>query len=294
MKLSGYLCPEIFQDSIFFNTSGKYPNPLNSNTPLLEEALEASFAASVKILEVYHGKRMKVRLKRDLSPVTLADRLAHEVILRHLKETGIPVLSEEGLKIPWEVRSGWERFWMVDPLDGTKEFIKRNGEFTVNIALIEEQRPVLGVIMAPVTGDCWFAAQEAGARYVRGPVTGSSLENIGRSVPLPLPPQQRPYRVIASRSHMNTETSSYISEKTRGLSHFESVNRGSSLKLCMIAEGSADLYPRFAPTMEWDTAAGDAIVTLAGGRIVKAEDDKPLLYNKPDLHNPWFIVTTNL
>lgn len=260
---------------------------------LLENALKAASLASEKILEVYSGKRMRVRLKRDLSPVTLADQLAHEVIVQHLKVTEIPVLSEEGIKIPFEVRSSWERFWLVDPLDGTKEFIKRNDEFTVNISLVEGQRPVLGVILAPVTGDCWFAAPGIGARFTSGTKTGTARECIDRSAPIPFPEQQRPYRVIASRSHLNPETSAYIKEKTRGITDVESVNRGSSLKLCMIAEGSADLYPRFAPTMEWDTAAGDAIVTLAGGKIVMAENDQLLLYNKPDLRNPWFIATAN-
>lgn len=283
---------EILKNSIIHREIGNV-NLTILYRSLLISALTAASQASEKILEVYSGKRMKIRLKRDLSPVTLADQLAHEVIVQQLKVTEIPVLSEEGIKIPFEVRSSWERFWLVDPLDGTKEFIKRNDEFTVNIALVEGQRPVLGVILAPVTGDCWFAAPGIGARFITGLIPGDGEDLIGRSVSLPLPHQHRPYRVIASRSHLNAETSAYIQKKTRGISDVESVNRGSSLKLCMIAEGSADLYPRFAPTMEWDTAAGDAIVTLAGGKIVMAKNDQLLLYNKPDLLNPWFIATAN-
>ncbi len=265
---------------------------MNSYRTLLNQAIEAALAASVKILEVYAGKRFRVRLKRDFSPVTLADMLAHGEIAKALSDIGLPLLSEEGTKIPYEERKRWERFWLVDPLDGTKEFIKRNGDFTVNIALIEGSRPTLGVILAPVTGECWYAAPGIGARYTKGPALEGATEIFGKSVPLPFPQENRPYRIIASRSHLNPETQSYIMSQTAERKQYETVNRGSSLKLCMIAEGTADLYPRFGPTMEWDTAAGDAIVTLAGGKIENAEQGGTLLYNKPDLRNPSFIASS--
>lgn len=259
---------------------------------LITQAIEASLAAGEKILEVYRGRNFKIRLKRDLSPVTLADRLAHEVILRMLTSTGLPILSEEGRIIPFEERQLWQRFWLVDPLDGTKEFIGRNDEFTVNIALVEDGVPVGGVVYAPVTGDCYYAHSALGAFRWHG-VPGMSIGDItdeSRRIPQVSSGGMR-YRVIGSRSHMNRETKSFITRHLQGYPDHETVTRGSSLKLCMIAEGSADLYPRFSPTMEWDTAAGHAIITVSGGTVMQADGSGPLRYNKPDLLNPSFIAT---
>jgi 3'(2'), 5'-bisphosphate nucleotidase len=256
-------------------------------------SLDAAMAASEKIMEVYRGKRFRVRLKRDFSPVTHADRLAHEVITEILTGSGLPVLSEEGSGIPFDIRKDWGSFWMVDPLDGTKEFIRRNDEFTVNIALIQGNRPVAGVILAPVTGDCWFASPETGAGYRKGPLPQSSSIILGDFQSLPLPEISRPFRIIASRSHMNSETQNFIAEKTRETDSYEITGRGSSLKFCMLAERSADLYPRFGPTMEWDTAAGDAILSMAGGKVIKTVDGSPLQYNKPNLLNPFFVASAN-
>ncbi len=259
---------------------------------VLFPAIEAAFAAGSVIMEVYRQKSFRITLKRDLSPVTIADKQAHSIITDILEPTGIPVLSEEGRNIPYGERKNWEQFWLVDPLDGTKEFIQRNDEFTVNIALIQGTEPVAGVIFAPVTATLYFGMVPHGAGIRKGSVPASMEEVIKQAQPLPCPVEERPYRLIASRSHLNRATRAFISDHLANYPQHQIVNRGSSLKLCMIAEGSADTYPRFGPTMEWDTAAGDAIIRAAGGRIVIADTFLPLQYNKPDLHNPWFVATS--
>jgi 3'(2'), 5'-bisphosphate nucleotidase len=264
---------------------------MNDERHLLSLAITASLLAGEKILEVYQGRNFKIRIKRDLSPITLADRLAHDVISQILEETGIPVLSEEGAKIRYEERSKWHRFWMVDPLDGTKEFINRNDEFTVNIALIEGGVPVMGVIFAPVPDTIYFGQQNQGSGRMSGASRQDAENILLQARTIPHPEGERAYRVIASRSHLNAETREFITNHLIEHPVYEMVSRGSSLKLCMIAEGSADIYPRFGPTMEWDTAAGDAIIRAAGGEVVHTDGSGPLAYNKPDLHNPWFIAS---
>jgi 3'(2'), 5'-bisphosphate nucleotidase len=196
-----------------------------------------------------------------------------------LKPSGLPILSEEGRSIPYDERKHWEQFWMVDPLDGTKEFLKRNGEFTVNIALIENGIPVLGVVAIPVTNEIFCASKGSGVWKQ----TPNGLQQLSK------PETQNPkqaIRVVASRSHMNEETQAFIN----GLSNPELVSKGSSLKFLLLVEGKADVYPRFAPTMEWDTAAAHAVVNESGLRVKKHDADEELTYNKPDLLNPYFIV----
>jgi 3'(2'), 5'-bisphosphate nucleotidase len=257
---------------------------------LLMTAVRAAMNASLEILKVYQGE-IRVEMKDDRSPLTLADRNAHTAIASTLAATGLPVLSEEGRSIPYEIRKSWERFWMVDPLDGTKEFIKRNGEFTVNIALIDEGKPVMGVILVPVSGKLYFGSASAGAYSTESAVYPDNLARlISVSKRLDGSHEREDFLVVASRSHLSDETLEYV-EKVRvehpGLGF---VSIGSSLKLCLIAEAAADVYPRFGPTMEWDTAAGHALVELSGGYVQEAVTGKPMSYNKEDLLNPWFIA----
>jgi 3'(2'), 5'-bisphosphate nucleotidase len=245
---------------------------------LLPTALHAAEEASREILLVYNSNDFGAELKGDQSPLTIADKKAHQVIEQILKDTKLPILSEEGKSIPFEIRKHWEYFWMVDPLDGTKEFIKRNGEFTVNIALIHKQTPVLGVVVVPVTGEVYYATQGSGA-FRRIKDREEALEK-RKSVDL----SQKGIRVVASRSHMNDETTAFIEK----LQAPELISAGSSLKFILLATGQADVYPRFAPTMEWDTAAAHAII-LETGMSVHQPDGNSLGYNKENLLNPYFL-----
>jgi len=247
---------------------------------LLQTAVKASEEACKDILEVYNSGDFQAEAKGDNSPLTLADKKAHKTISKALQATGLPILSEEGKSISYDERKNWEYFWMVDPLDGTKEFIKRNGEFTVNIALIYKSAPILGVVSVPVSGETYFAAAGLGAWIKKG------------ASELPLP-KHRPVdlgasgvRIVASRSHMNDETQSFIDK----LKEPSMVSKGSSLKFMLLAEGKADVYPRYAPTMEWDTAAAHAVVNEVGAKVLQFGTKEELKYNKPDLLNPYFLV----
>ncbi|WP_421764121.1 3'(2'),5'-bisphosphate nucleotidase CysQ [Ekhidna sp.] len=246
---------------------------------LLEVAKKASLAAGREILKIYESGDFSVEAKSDNSPLTIADKAAHDKIVSFLEDTNIPILSEEGRTIPYEERSKWEYFWMVDPLDGTKEFIKKNGEFTVNIALIKDGVPILGVVHPPVIGDLYWGLKEEGAfREINGDV--EELKASTRSL------TDTGLKVVASRSHMSDKTQEFVNS----LKEPEVVSKGSSLKFLLVASGEADVYPRFGPTMEWDTAAAHAIVSEAGGSVVKEDETTPLSYNKDNLLNPSFIV----
>lgn len=246
---------------------------------LLGVALEAARKASKEILEVYHSKDFQVESKGDNSPLTLADKKAHQAIVSILKSTGYSVLSEEGKDIPYAQRKNWKYFWMVDPLDGTKEFIKRNGEFTVNIALIENQIPVLGVVTVPATGEEFYGGRGVGTFYN---CKEGEVQLVGQSRKSR---NQKGLQVVASRSHMSEETQSFIAE----LNEPVLISSGSSLKFMLLALDKADIYPRFAPTMEWDTAAAHAIVRTLGISVYEKGTNRELIYNKPDLLNPHFI-----
>ncbi len=260
---------------------------------LINTAIKASIKAGKAILEVYHSNDFEVQFKSDQSPLTLADRNAHQIIVAGLKETGLPILSEEGKKIPYKERKNWQRFWLVDPLDGTKEFIKRNGEFTVNIALIENGVPVMGVIYVPVTDVLYFGSIEKGAFRVSQ--VRQTTNWFDKAEKLPQKTGDNTFRVVASRSHINPETEEFIQKLKADHPKIEIVSKGSSLKLCLIAEGKADIYPRFGPTSEWDTAAGHAIISASGGKVVLADNpDTDLKYNKENILNPYFIATCNL
>ncbi len=245
----------------------------------LEVAKEAARKASEEILSVYNSSYFNVELKGDNSPLTQADRISHQIIKETLASTQLPLLSEEGRDFPYEERKNWDLFWMVDPIDGTKEFIKRNGEFTVNIALISKCEPVLGVVLVPATGDLYEATKGGGA-FKNGSKIAVNTCSFSESN----------LRVVASRSHLNEETEVFISQ----LNDPVIVSKGSSLKLLMVAEGEADIYPRFAPTMEWDTAAAQAVVVEAGGKVLVKDSNMPVEYNKENLLNPYFLVKGNL
>src|SRR5688500_2733365 len=253
---------------------------LNLNTTtLLQQALEAAALASHEIMNVYTSGDFQAEAKGDNSPLTAADKRAHEVIASTLQNSGLPILSEEGKLISFEDRKNWEYFWMVDPLDGTKEFLKRNGEFTVNIALIHKNAPVLGVVAAPVTGDVFYGF--ADSAFLKRKGVEKKLDRRER-----IDLQQQGVRVVASRSHMNEETQNFVN----GLDNPSLINSGSSLKFMLIAEGAADVYPRFAPTMEWDTAAAHAIINAIGLKVLRQDSTEELGYNKETLLNPGFVV----
>lgn len=253
-----------------------------ARTALLAALRDAALAAGVEIMKVYEGE-IDVAHKDDASPQTLADLRAEAVILKHLDNAfpDIPVVAEESVAAGRTPRDIGTRFFLVDPLDGTKEFVNRNGEFTVNIALVEDGRPVAGVVYAPALHRLFAGAEGVGATVIDG---------IGETMPPAEPIHVRPrpaggLTVVASRSHHSPELDAYLEDIT-----VESLKpAGSSLKFCVVAAGEADLYPRLGPTMEWDTAAGHAVLAAAGGRVV-CLDGQPLTYGKPDFRNPFFIA----
>ena len=266
-----------------------------TNEQLLEIIIRASLKAGSKILEVYE-KPFKVNYKEDESPVTQADVKASEVISQELAQTQIPVISEEENIPDYETRKNYKRVWLVDPLDGTKEFVKKNGEFSVNIGLIENNFPLLGVVYMPVLKEIYFAAPEIGAYktehaiFAQHDVSKFSLEElISRSQKLPF---QKPhlYTIVASRSHLCKDTYAHLQKMKMEKGDTNIIYSGSSVKMCWVAEGKAQEYPRFGRTMEWDTAAGQAIVECAGGEFLNLGSKKRLDYNKPNLENPEFIA----
>ena len=261
---------------------------------LLQIALSAAVEAGEAIMKIYTHPDLdwEVERKADNSPLTLADRRSHAVIAQALDMTPYPLLSEEGSHEDYAMRKQWETLWICDPLDGTKEFIKRNGEFTVNIALVKGGVPVMGVIYVPVSRTLFWGHTEAfngqaSAWRCEVDETGSL---VGQTA-LPLCNEdERPYIVVASRSHLSPETEAFVARERESHPDLELHSAGSSLKICLVAEGRADIYPRLAPTMEWDTAAGHAIALGAGCEVVKAENGEPVVYNKENLLNPFFIV----
>ncbi len=258
---------------------------------LLSAAISASLNAGKEILEVYNSKDFEIQIKSDNSPLTIADQRAHQAIVSILDELGIPVLSEEGEHLPYNIRKSWDYCWIVDPLDGTKEFIKKNDEFTVNIALIEKETAIAGVIYVPVYKQLYFSDKELGAFRMDDieDWSGDLDQLVELSEKLPLSQNRKSIRVVGSRSHMNQETKDFILKLQEEHDEVELISKGSSLKLCMIAEGEAEVYPRYAPTMEWDIAAGHAIVSASGGKVLHLNSNKEISYNKEDLLNPWFI-----
>ncbi len=255
----------------------------------LEVAIKAALDAGKEILKVYETD-FSVQVKEDSSPLTIADQNANAVINSYLENTGIPVISEENKQLAYSERKDWKECWMVDPLDGTKEFVKRNGEFTVNIALIKNGHPVLGVIFTPVTRELYFTNGEEKGAFKCLIEKGWGIKDIELHAKLMLPaPVQEPIKIVGSRSHMNDDTKEFV-EQVAQKKKVEIVSKGSSLKFCLVAEGKAHMYPRFAPTMEWDTAAGHAICEAVGLSVIDQTTQKPLRYNKENLLNPFFLV----
>lgn len=263
---------------------------LNTENKMLVLAIEAALEAGEKIMEVYNTASFDVQYKDDHSPLTLADQASHEAIEKRLQTSGIPLLSEEGADIAYEDRSGWKKLWVVDPLDGTKEFIKRNGEFTVNIALVEDGYPTMGIIYVPVSRELYYAVKGEGAYKMVYDKGGASavFQNARQLNPGANNPQV--CRIVASRSHLSPETEEYIEQKKQQYPHIEMVSKGSSLKFCLVAEGLADCYPRYAPTMEWDTAAGQIIIEETGKTLTDLGTSQRMTYNRPVLRNGWFLV----
>ena len=271
-------------------------------------AVAAAIEAGRAILEVYRSSDFEIEKKADKSPLTLADKRSHEKIVTRLGKSDIPILSEEGKDIPYVERKGWETYWLIDPLDGTKEFIKKNGEFTVNIAIIRDRKPVGGVIYVPDKNVLYFALNNLGSfkadsidgiESIHSQVIGSATEStaqtiesiIDASTALPVGYSANgPYTIIGSRSHASPELQAFVEEKRLEHGEVEFISAGSSLKLCLVAEGKADIYPRTGLTMEWDTAAGQAIAENAGCKVLQYDTPEPLIYNKENLLNPWFVV----
>ena len=259
---------------------------------LLSIAIIASVKAGEAIMKVYSNK-IDVVYKEDESPLTLADKNANKIINKYLVKSKIPIISEENKILTYEERKNWKQCWIVDPLDGTKEFIKRNGEFTVNIALIKNNKPIIGVIYVPVSKTLYFTSDNSSKSYKALLKTNTIIidEIFNNAVEIfPTQKNNNILRIVWSRSHLNDTTKNYIS-KIEKKNKIKIVSKGSSLKFCLVAEGGAEIYPRFAPTMEWDTAAGQAICQAVGVKVIDVTTNEPLKYNKQNLLNPHFLVT---
>ena len=256
----------------------------------LKIAIEASVKAGKKILEIYNSDDFIVEYKLDESPLTLADKSSDEIIKNALKVSNIPILSEEGNVLDYNKRQNLEKLWIVDPLDGTKEFIKKNDEFTVNIALVENKRPTLGVIYAPALNLLYFSEEKLGSYKLVLKTSLLSTLDYNMALKLPISINKNRYAVVTSRSHLDKETLSYIENLKNIRSNVESVPIGSSLKFCLLAEGTADCYPRFSPCMEWDTAAGQIICKEAGFELIDQTTNTEMLYNRENLLNNSFVV----
>lgn len=259
---------------------------------LLSIAIEAAIEAGEEIMKIY-AKDFEVELKSDNSPLTIADQNANAVINSYLINTSIPIISEENKQADFLERKDWETCWMVDPLDGTKEFVKRNGEFTVNIALIENNQPILGVIYVPVTKMLYYgivAEQKAYKTVLQNHKVAANELFLATDEIRPANPNADIIKIVGSRSHKSPETAAFIKSLEGEGKQVEIVSKGSSLKFCLVAEGEATMYPRFAPTMEWDTAAGHAICNAVGLKVKQTSGETALQYNKENLLNPYFIV----
>jgi len=242
----------------------------------IEDIKHIALNAGKLIMEIYK-KDFTIEYKDDKSPLTEADTKSNELICNTLEKMypAIPILSEENKEVSYEIRKDWEYYWCIDPIDGTKEFIKKNGEFTVNIALIYKNIPVLGVVYAPALELMYYSKKGCGA--------------FKNDIRLPIKREDNKFIIVASKSHMSNETQQFVDDiKTDKVK--ELVSMGSSLKLCLIAEGKADIYPRLAPTMEWDTAAAHAIVLESGKKVLQYDENKGVIYNKKNLLNPFFVV----
>lgn len=266
---------------------------MNNIKTKLDIALQAAFEAGEAILSVYQ-EDFEVMMKDDQSPLTLADLASNSIILKNLGDD-FPILTEENKEVPFQERKYWTNFWLIDPLDGTKEFIKRNGEFTVNIAFISHGKPVLGIVYVPVSKQFFWGTEMNGSftYTLQKEEHFQTNQIINKGISLNQSTLPEVFTIVASRSHLSPETEHYIEQYRRKHERIALVSSGSSLKLCMIAARQAHVYPRLAPTMEWDTAAAHAVVKFAGCNVYNFETREELAYNKENLLNPWFVVEHN-
>ncbi len=259
----------------------------------LKIAIQAAVHGGAEIMKIYQTDDFGVEMKEDNSPLTLADKKCNDIINSYLINTKFPIISEENKQLDFVDRKNWKTCWIVDPLDGTKEFVKRNGEFTVNIALVKNGKPQLGVIYVPDTKELYFAdvdVKKAAKVILSKHEVHVEELNLNSNLIHPKKIDKKLAKVVGSRSHMSDATQEFVDSLQSDYEEVEIVSKGSSLKFCLVAEGKADIYPRFAPTMEWDTAAGQAICEAVGLKVISKETNKPLLYNKENLLNPWFKV----
>ena len=260
----------------------------------LPELITIAVKAGKAILDIYDSDNHGVTYKDDSSPLTCADRASHDILTSGLQSLSeYPVLSEEGRSIPFEQRKKWETFWLLDPLDGTKEFIKKNGEFTVNIALVHKGIPVLGIVYSPVLEKLYFGSETYPSiliEHIRVDTLADIETALANAKKLPVASDREQYTVVASRSHSNPQTEQFVQSLREKHGEINLTSIGSSLKLCLVADGTADIYPRLGPTMEWDTAAAHSVVLYAGGSVNEFESGMPLVYNKKELLNPFFVV----
>lgn len=250
---------------------------------MIKSIIEIAIRAGHSILEIYN-QDFDVEIKSDLSPLTLADKHANAIIIEALNilTPEIPIISEENKLIDYTERKSWTKCWIVDPLDGTKEFINKNGEFTVNIALVENGIPVLGVVHVPAQNSTYYAEKNKGSfKIEKGQTISLRISVLAENGIL---------KIVGSRSHQTPELLAYVEEQKGKFKNVEFVAAGSSLKFCLLAEGKADVYPRLGPTMEWDTCAGQIVATEAGAEVLRFDNNEPLLYNRENLLNPFFIV----
>lgn len=250
---------------------------------MIQQIVDISIQAGNAIMEIYN-QDFNIEIKSDNSPLTQADKNANAIIVNALKKIDhtIPIISEENKLIDFQERKNWQRCWIVDPLDGTKEYIKKNGEFTVNIALVENGEPILGVVHVPAQKVTYFAEKNKGAFKI---INDNKVQLHIRKLA-----EDGILKIVGSRSHQTPELIEYVTQQKEKFAQVEFVAAGSSLKFCLIAEGIADVYPRLGPTMEWDTCAGQIVATEAGAEVLRFDNNQPLLYNKENLLNPFFIV----
>ena len=262
---------------------------------LLPLAFNAAVRAGAEIMKVYDSKEgFDIKVKSDNTPLTIADRLAHNKIKEVLGETRIPILSEEGREMLYDERKNWEMFWLVDPLDGTIEFIKGNNEFTVNIALMADNECIGAIVYVPYLGKIYFAEKGCGAMLLEGikpdadaDYGNDDIRQNAKILPLKSTSDGK-FRIAVSRSHQTAETEHFVEQMRKNHPEAEVIEQGSSYKFCLMAEGAIDYYPRTTPTYEWDTAAAELVLTESGGSVHSLPDHEPLRYNKENLHNPWF------
>lgn len=265
------------------------------NDTLLKVAIKASIEAGNEIMAIY-ARDFNIEYKRDESPVTDGDLASNTVLISYLRPTEIPIISEESKQLDYNIRKNWKQCWIIDPLDGTKEFIKKNNEFTVNVALVQDGKPKLGVIYAPALNTLYYADVEGKKAYKSVITNDFDLDKAFQNesdLIQPVSISQSSIKVVASRSHLNSDTQAFIDNLKCQYDEVETVSKGSSLKFCLVAEGKADVYPRYAPTMEWDTAAGQAICEAVGLEVLDLKTMRSMMYNREDLLNNYFLVRSN-